>query len=259
MENKYALITGASQGIGKAMAVALAKKNYNVLLVSRSADQLAQLAKQLKDQYQIQAEFLAIDLSEQEAALKVKNWCTSNSFDVSILINNAGFGLYGQFEKMDIEETSGMLKLNLIALTELTHHFIPLLKRNKNAHILNIASTASYQAIPSMAIYAASKSFVLSFSRALRYELKGQINVSCLCPGPTDTGFVARSGMTSFKNITEKFSADPESVAAAGINGMFGKKAEIIPGFTNKLGAFSTRLFPKWIIESITARLFPSS
>lgn len=259
MENKYALITGASQGIGKAIAIILAKKGYNVLLVSRSADQLTLLTKQLKDQYHVQAEFLAIDLSEPSAALKVKDWCTSNSFDLSILINNAGFGLYGQFEKTDINETSGILKLNLIALTELTHHLIPLLKTNKNAHILNIASTAAYQAIPSMAIYAASKSFVLSFSRALRYELKGHINVSCLCPGPTATGFVARSGMISFKNITEKFSADPESVAAAGINGMFSKKAEIIPGFTNKLGAFSTRLFPKWIIESMVARIFPSS
>ncbi len=151
-----------------------------------------------------------------------------------------------------------MIQVNIAAVMELTHHLLPVLKLQKCAYILNVGSTAAYQAVPTLAVYAASKSFVLSFSRALRYELKDTpVSVSCLCPGPTDTSFVERAGMNdAVAKLAEKFNMTPADVAAIGIKGMLQGKAEIVPGFLNKLSTFGAKHGPKFFIERISAGLY---
>lgn len=255
--NGFALITGASKGIGKCMALALASKGYQVLLVARSEPELKSLSEQISAQYQVSALYLPVDLANSSAAKQVAEWATQHTSALSVLINNAGYGLWGNFEMLSIDDQINMLQLNINTVVELTHHLLPLLKQQNKSYILNIASTAAYQALPTLATYAASKSFILSFSRALRYELKDSVvSVSCLCPGPTDTGFASRAGMDILTELAQKFNTPPEEVAAIGLKGMFNKKAEIIPGFINKLSAFGASHLPKALIEHISDRLF---
>jgi len=257
MENEFALITGASKGIGKSMAIKLAKAGYHLLLVARSEAELQQLAIQIQSDYNNQVFYLPTDLSADTAPLQVAKWAQQHTHKLSVLINNAGYGLWGDFEKLDLSAQMNMLTLNINTVLSLTHHLLPLLKQQKQSYILNLSSTAAYQAVPTLALYAASKSFILSYSRALRYELKNTtVSVSCLCPGPTDTGFAHRAGLDAMADLAEKFNMSPESVASAGIKGMFNKKAEIIPGFLNKLSAFGAQHLNKAIIERITAGLY---
>ena len=257
IRNEYALITGASKGIGKQIALLLARAGYHLLLVARSEAELQQLAKLVNEEYKVQAFYLPIDLSVENAADQVANWCKEQTPALSVLINNAGYGLWGNFDQLTLTAQMNMLKLNIDVVLELSHHLLPVLKQQKQAYILNISSTAAYQAVPTLSLYAASKTFILSYSRALRYELKNStVSVSCLCPGPTATGFSSRAGMDALAELAEKFNMSPESVAEIALKGMFNKKAEIIPGFLNKVSAFGTRLLSKSLIERITARLY---
>jgi len=246
---EYALVTGASKGIGKDIAILLAQKGYKLLLIARSEAELKQLAGELPGG----ALYLAIDLSEAGAAKKVAAFC--KDLPVSVLVNNAGYGLWGNFAEIDIQQQLNMLQLNITVLIELTWYLLPQLKQQPS-YILNVSSTAAYQAVPTLAVYAATKAFVLSFSRALRMELKGAVSVSCLCPGPTDTGFAHRAGMDSLADIAEKFNMQPAEVAKIGVEGMFKKKAEIVPGFLNKVSAIGTRYLNKSLIERIAAGLY---
>lgn len=257
--NTYALITGASKGIGRALALQLAKKGYPVLLVARSAGELQTLANEITATYQVQAQWLAVDLSESSTIEQIIKWCTDNSYSVSVLINNAGYGLWGSFENVDIDGQLNMISLNINALVKLTHAFIPILKQQSQAYILNVGSTAAYQAVPTLAIYSATKAFVLSFTRALRYELKDSvISVSCLSPGPTDTGFAHRAGLDAFADLAAKFNMQADEVAAIALKGLFNKKVEIVPGFLNKLSVIGARHLPKALIEKIGGDLYKS-
>lgn len=239
------------------MALLLAQKGYNLLMVSRSESDLIALSNQIKADYNVKADYLAIDLSNAGAALQLFDWVKSLKSPVSILINNAGYGVWGNFGELNIAGQTSMMQVNMNAVTELSSHFIPLLKLQQQAFILNVSSTAAYQAVPTLAVYAATKAFVLSFSRALRYELKNTpISVSCLCPGPTDTNFAHHAGMDALADLAAKFNMTADEVAAIGIKGMFNKKAEIIPGFLNKLSATAAAISPKSLIEKITAGLY---
>jgi short-subunit dehydrogenase len=253
----YALITGASQGIGRAIAISLAQQGYSLLLVSRSANELHLLAQQIEEQYHVEAKYLAADLSVANAAEGITNWCHTITQSLTILVNNAGYGLWGNFENLDLASQQNMLQLNISVVIELTHHLLPLLKQQKQAYILNVSSTAAYQAVPTLALYAASKAFILSYSRALRYELKDTtVAVSCLCPGPTATGFADRAGMSALAELADKFNMQATEVAAIGLKGLFAKKAEIIPGFLNKVSVVGATYLPKALIERITAGLY---
>ncbi|HEY9195692.1 MAG TPA: SDR family NAD(P)-dependent oxidoreductase, partial [Mucilaginibacter sp.] len=197
---EYALITGASKGIGKSMALLLAKQGYNLLLTARSANELSEVSVHIRSTYHVDALYFPVDLSSPGAAAQIAAWCSQRP--VSILINNAGYGLWGNFETLDLAGQMSMIRVNIDALVELCYYLIPVLRLQKQAYILNVASTAAYQAVPTLAIYAATKAYVLSFSRALRYELKGSpVSVSCLCPGPTDTGFAQRAGMEALAEL----------------------------------------------------------
>jgi short-subunit dehydrogenase len=259
----YALITGASKGIGKAMATELAKRNHNLLLVARSGDLLKQIAEELSQQYQIKVHYLAIDLSTSTACEEIKKWCETNQYHLNILINNAGYGLWGWFEKLSLQEQRNMMQLNMNVLVDLTYTLLPLLRNTaqnsgKKSYIMNVSSTTAYQAVPTMSVYAASKAFVLSFTRGLRFELQDSpISVTCLSPGATDTEFSNRAKMVdSLKATAEKVNMTPESVAIIALNGMFNGSAEVIPGFINAFSAKMTSFTPKSLVEKIAGGIY---
>jgi|SRR6185312_1194057 len=257
----YALITGASKGIGKCIADGLAKRKYNLLLVARSEKLLAENAEELKKKYGVKVEYLATDLSLNTAAKQVADWCKSKNADVSILVNNAGYGLLGAFKDTSLDEQLNMMQLNMQSLIQLSYAILPILQQYKGkSYVMNIASTAAHQAVPYLGVYSATKAFVLSYSRSLSWELKDtNISVSCVCPGPTDTNFMDRAGMSNVKKIAkqaERFNMTPESVAETAINGMLSGKTEIIPGGSNKAGAFFSRILPKKLVEKTLVGLY---
>ena len=253
----FALITGASGGIGLSMARELAERKIDLLLVARSQDKLSSAKQELEQAYKIRVEFLPLDLSLPGSALTVNHWVSKNSFAVNILINNAGYGLWGNFEEASLAGQSNLMQLNMITLTELCHLMLPELRKHSKSYLLNVASTAAYQAVPTLAVYAASKSFVVLFTRGLRKELRGSaISVTCLSPGATSTNFVDRAGMDALKERAEKFSMKPDAVAKAAIRGMFNNRAEVIPGWMNSISVQLTYLLPKNLIENIAAGLY---
>ena len=254
----FALITGASKGIGKAIAKQLALQGYDLLLVARSSDLLQQTADEIKNTSKRDCRFLAIDLGKPDAAMAVYNWCISNQFDITVLINNAGYGLSGSFEKYSVEEHREMLQVNILTLVELTSLFLPELKKQKAAYILNIGSTASYQAVPLLSAYAASKAFVLNFSRGLYQELKKtSVSVTCVCPGPTDTNFVNRANVgVKGQKTAERFNMTPEAVAQIAIKSLFARKSEVVAGGLNKVNAFFSWILPKNLVETIAKKLY---
>ncbi|MDB5224098.1 MAG: family oxidoreductase [Chitinophagaceae bacterium] len=254
----YALITGASKGIGKAIAFELAKHNYNILLTARSAELLAQAAEEIKKQYPVTVNFLPLDLSELNAAQKLFNWCVENNFPVSVLANNAGYGLSGSFEKYSVEETTNLLQLNIIAPTQLCRLFIPLLKQQQQSYILNTCSSSAYQAVPLLTVYAASKAYVLKFTRALKHELADtNISVTCLSPGPTDTDWANRAQVSDkILKMAAKLNMTPQQVAVIGVKAMFKKRTEVVTGFINKLGVFMAWLLPDSLVEKSAGKLY---
>jgi hypothetical protein len=257
----YALITGASKGIGKEFAVSLAKRKYNLLLIARTENLLSELAGELQTKYGVSVACKAIDLSLSNAAEDVIAWCKQGNYDINVLVNNAGYGLNGAFEKLSLNEQLNMMGLNMNTTVQFTHLAIPLLKQHSGkSYILNVASTAAYQAVPYLGIYSATKSFVLSFTRAIRQELKGSnISVTCLSPGAVETHFMERAGMDKVKKIVKqakKVEMQADVVAEFGINAMLKGKAEVIPGLVNKVGAFANRLVPKNLVEGVAKGLY---
>jgi len=254
---KYTLITGASRGIGEAMARYCAAKKMNLILVARTKEKLQELAFKLSEEYNIDVKVHLADLTEQDIALKLYNWCKANTISVDILINNAGIGLYGRFEQLSVDEQLKLVQINQVAMVTLTHQFLPMLKEHSQSYILNVASTASYQPIPYMSMYAATQSFILSFSLAIRNELKrNNIHVSCLCPGPTATDFFDRSGLESLPVNSHEIKMTSEEVAEFAIEGMLDDVAEIIPGASNTIGAYFSKLFPNNLVVKTVSNLF---
>lgn len=255
--NAYALITGASKGIGKSIAFNLAKRGYNLLLVARSGSALEKLSESIQEQHHVKVSFVALDLSTQDGPSVLAKWATEQAINLQILVNNAGYGLFGDFEELDLGAQLNMIQLNINAVVSLTHLLLPQLRQQQQAYILNVASTASYQAMPGLGIYAASKSFILSFSRALHYELKASnVSVSCVSPGPTETGFASRAGLDDFKDLADKFNMNPDKVAEQAIDAMFSRKNEVITGFLNRISAFGARHLPKTLVERVSAKLY---
>jgi short-subunit dehydrogenase len=252
-----ALITGASRGIGRSFAENLAKRKFDVLLVARSEAQLQELCDDLSTRFQVTADFFVADLVDPASPKKIIHWIERSGYEVSVLINNAGFGLWGRFDELPLEEQNEMISVNVNAVVNLTYLMLPKLGRQKKAYILNVASTTAYQAVPTMAVYAAAKAFILSFSRGLRYELQSTpVSVSCLSPGGAKTDFITRARMPHMQKTSDKLSMTPEDVAEAGIRGMLAGKSEIIPGLMNQVGAFSNRLMPKALVEKVAAGIY---
>jgi short-subunit dehydrogenase len=254
----YALVTGASKGIGKSIAEELAKNKFNVLLVARSEELLKKNAAEISSTYKVEVGYLALDLSSQTAATDIYKWCAEKNYTISVLVNNAGYGLSGPFERFSVDDNTNMMQLNMITLVQLCQLFLPSLKTQSKAYILNIASSAAYQAVPFLSLYSATKAFVLRFSRGLRQELKKTtVSVTCVCPGSTDTGFASRAqlGDKGLK-AAERVNMTPEKVAVIAVKSMLGSKAEVITGFINKAGAFMAWLMPKTLVETTVMKIY---
>jgi uncharacterized protein len=246
-----ALVTGASGGIGLELARLLAGDGHDLVLVSRGGKRLASIARDLEDRFRVQVRTIPRDLGNPIAPLSVYDECG----DVDILVNNAGFGHRGSFVDEDPVMLSEMLQVNVAALTQLTRMFLPAMVARGSGRILNVASTAAFQPGPLMAVYYASKAYVLSFSEAIREELAGTgVTVTTLCPGPTRTEFVERAEMARGR-LTGSRAMEPHEVALAGYAGMMAGKSVVIPGRVNRLGAAGARVIPRSLAAGIARRI----
>lgn len=231
---KTVLITGASSGIGKELAIKFAKHGYSLILVARRKKLLQDLKKELINEYDIKVEYFACDISKDPKA--VYDYCKKKNLSVDVLINNAGYGDYGKFIDSDLDKAIGMISLNISALVSLTHYFIQDMKENGEGHIINVGSVASFVPGPYMAVYYATKAFVFSFSMALREELrKDNIVVSVLCPAPTKSDFwkVANGETTNVYN--DILSRTPKDAAETGYKLFEKNKAYSVDGLTYKI------------------------
>ncbi|MCM0607193.1 MAG: SDR family oxidoreductase [Xanthomonadaceae bacterium] len=255
MQKFKTLITGASQGIGAALAYEMSKRGSELFLVARSREKLERVADECKKLGSPVVKVSSYDLSDAKSWDAVAS--EAEAFDINVLINNAGYGLWGQFAEQGLDELYQNMRLNMDAVVTLTHRLIPQLKRAQPSYVLNVSSTTAYQALPTFAVYAASKSFVLSWSRAIHHELKRQgVSVTALVPGATDTGFIDRAGLQHAAEAAKKVSMSAESVARIGIDGMLRGRVEVVPGFINKLSAHAIPLLPKQLIEKAAASLY---
>lgn len=252
MNKNMALITGASGGIGEAFARLLASEGYDLILAARSANRLEALAEELRAAHGIEARAIRTDLSKAGAALDLVREIRESSQPVSLLVNNAGFGAFGEFRSMDPERIRDMIQVNITALTELTRALLPDLLQRGSAGILNVASTAAFLPGPLMAVYFATKAYVLSFGEALREELRGTgVTVTTLCPGPTASGFQEAAGMAESGLVRGRRLMSAEKAAAAGYRGLIRGRSLVIPGIANRIQAFSPRLAPRNVLPSI--------
>lgn len=226
-----ALITGASSGIGEAFAQELAQNGMDVVLVARSEDKLQALAKQLRSQHSIQAEVIVQDLTAPEAATAVYKAVENLGWNIDLLINNAGFGDYGVFCDRPRQKQLDMIQLNVAALVDLTHQFLPAMVERQSGSIMNVASIAAFQPLPYLSVYAATKAFVLSFSEALWEEnRKHNVCVLAVCPGSTDSKFFEAADFPSaFANSSQK-TASAETVAKEALQALSAKKSNVVTG-----------------------------
>jgi short-subunit dehydrogenase len=248
--HKVALITGASAGLGVDFARALSARGERLVLAARRADRLEALAAELGN-----ARAVAIDLSAGDAAQRLMADLASAGERVETLINNAGFGLGGAFAELDATRQRQMIDLNIGALTDLCRTVAPEMIERRSGAILNVASTAAFQPGPGMAVYFATKAYVLSFTEALHEELKPHgIRVSALCPGPTRTEFGDVAGFKN-KGAFDRLSMDSPEVVRIGLRGLDRNEAVVIAGAMNKAGAFSTRFVPRGVVRRIAGKM----
>ncbi|HVH37663.1 MAG TPA: SDR family oxidoreductase [Sphingomicrobium sp.] len=247
---KTALITGASAGLGVEFARQLAARGYRLILTARRKDRLDAVAAELGN-----ARVIAIDLAEQGAAAALIAECDAAGAQVDLLVNNAGFGLRGPFTKLDAGRQREMIDLNVGALTDLCRLIGPRMAERQSGAILNVASTAAFQPGPKMAVYFATKAYVLSFTEALHEEMKPHgVKVSALCPGPTRTEFGEVAGFGADSRF-DKIAMSAEEVVSKGLEGMEKNRAVVITGALNKAGAWGTRFLPRSTIRKIAGAL----
>jgi short-subunit dehydrogenase len=249
-----ALITGASFGIGLELSRIFAREGYSLVLVARSADKLRQLAAELEKAHGTRSLILASDLSAPGSAAYVLDQTTRAGITVDTLVNNAGFGQFGLFVENDLEECLQQIQLNVTTLTHLTRLFLPEMIQRHSGRILNVASTAAFQPGPLMAVYFATKAYVLHFSEALADELRGTgITVTCLCPGATTTEFHKRANATGIR-LLKMGSMDARTVAEDGYRALMAGKPVVISGFKNWLVAQSVRFAPRKMVTWIARK-----
>ncbi len=253
-----ALITGASGGIGYELAKLFARDGMNLVLVSRSANKLGQVARELQSSSACKisackVKTIALDLSTAPAPKFLFDQLQAEGIAVDILVNNAGFGAFGEFAQIGEEEILGQIELNITALTHLTRLFLPQMISRRRGKIMNVASTAAFQPGPLMAVYYATKAYVLSFSEALANELNGTgVTVTCLCPGPTNTDFARRAGNDKSRLFKKIGGMSAETVARDGYRGLMAGKTVVISGVQNWLVAESVRFAPRKMVTAIS-------
>jgi short-subunit dehydrogenase len=246
------LITGASTGIGYELAKLFARDHHNVILVARSADKLAQVATELQP-LGVTVKTVALDLATPLAPKFLFNQLQSENISIDILINNAGFGAYGEFAQMSEEVILGQIQLNIAALTELTRLFLPPMIERRSGRIMNVASTAAFQPGPLIAVYYATKAYVLSFSEAIANELRGSgVTVTCFCPGATHTGFAKRAGTENSRLFKRLGAMSAERVARDGYRALMQGRTVAISGAHNWIVAQSVRFAPRKLVTAVS-------
>ncbi|MFE7061266.1 SDR family NAD(P)-dependent oxidoreductase [Sutcliffiella sp. NPDC057660] len=251
MNNQTVLITGASNGIGKELAYHFAKDKYSLILVARSVDKLEMLAAELREKYAVEVKVKAKDISNEDAIHQLAQELKDENVKVDVLVNNAGYGLFGDFVTTDVKDELGMIDLNVRSLTLLSKLFLPGMLERDRGGILNVASVAAFMPGPFMAVYYATKAFVLSFSEALANEVKGtNITVSALCPGPTETGFGDRADLGKSKLFDGSLSS-AEIVAQVAYREFKKGKVIVVPGMQNKFLTKLIRFLPREAVTNI--------
>lgn len=249
------LITGASAGIGLELAKRFAAAGHALILTARRADELHKIADQLKAAQQVEVHVFPLDLGAPEAPAKLHEQVTAAGLSVDVLVNNAGFGTLGPFLDTELEKELAMIRLNVSALVDLCGRFVPAMKARGSGRVLNVASVAAFQPGPFMAIYYATKAFVLSFSEALWDELRGSgVTVTCLCPGPVRTEFADVAGMHGTKLFSGPNVMDVGPVCEAAYKATMKGRRLVVPGFLNRLLVFAVRFAPRRLVLRIVRR-----
>lgn len=255
-----ALITGASAGIGMELAKVFARHGHSLVLVARSEDKLRLLAGELESRFGIQALVVAMDLAAPGGATALFEDLQRRQVEVDYLVNNAGFGHFGFFGQRAWEKEEQMIRLNVLALTDLTRLFLPPMVARGKGKILNLASVAGFVPGPLMAVYFATKAYVLSFSQAIANELQGSgVQVTALCPGPTESGFAGAAAAQDSKMFARSKLASSQQVAEYGYLALMSGKRVAVHGWLNKLTVFSARLAPRRLVTALVRRLAAKS
>lgn len=249
-----ALVTGASSGIGRSLALLFARHGYDVVLVARRQSSLEALASEVHHLGRA-AHVHATDLSQPGSASDLHGRLESVGTPVDVLVNNAGVGMQGRFDQLPLDRQLAMIELNLVSLTALTRLFLPAMLERNQGGVLNVASTAAFQPGPLMSVYYATKAYVLSFTEAVAEEVAAtNLKVSCLCPGPTGTGFAAEADLEQSR-LFKGGAMSADDVARIGFDGWTAGHRVVIPGFSNRIGALAVRLMPRRLVQKVTKRL----
>ncbi|BAY12280.1 SDR family NAD(P)-dependent oxidoreductase [Calothrix sp. NIES-2098] len=249
---KTALITGASSGIGYQLAHIFARNHYNLVLVDKKEEKLNEMAEEFPQKFGIFVKNLVKDLSIPTSPVEIFDELQQASIVVDVLVNNAGFGTYGVFAETDLNAELKMLQVNIVTLTHLTKLFLKPMVAQGYGKILNVASVAAFQPGPLMAVYFATKAYVLSFSEAIANELEGSgVTVTALCPGPTATAFQQSAAMEDSKISSVNRMMDTERVARIGYSSLMANKTVVVPGLRNKILAESVRFTPRKLVTKV--------
>lgn len=251
---KWALVTGASAGIGEAFAKLLAAGGANLVLTARRVDRLEELASKLQSEHQVRVECFPADLEQPDAPSQIFDATVEKGITVDLLINNAGFGVYGEFGEGDLDRELGMIRLNCSAVVHLTHLFLPGMIERRQGDILIVASTAAYQPVPYIATYAATKAFDLMFAGALAEEVKRhKVRVCALSPGPTASEFQQVSGYPV--EASPKGMETSEAVAQRGLEALAAGKHSVISGFKNWISVEAQRIAPRRLVTGAAEKM----
>ncbi|MXQ54485.1 SDR family NAD(P)-dependent oxidoreductase [Shimazuella alba] len=249
------LITGASSGIGWEFALLFAEADYHVVAVARNEIKLKELQLTVKDQYGTELDYIAKDLVQPQSVDELIEEMKEKNYSIDYLVNNAGFGQFGSFLDTDGKEEMDMIILNVSVLTHLSKQLLPNMVKKKHGGILNVASTASFQPGPLMAVYYATKAYVLSFTEALANEMNGTgVTVTAFCPGPTSTGFEKRANLGTSK-LFQKGVMDVQTATKIGFRGFLQGKEIVIPGFKNRLLSRIVSFMPRKLVTKIVRKM----
>jgi short-subunit dehydrogenase len=253
---KWALVTGASAGIGVALVRELAAGGANLVLTARRKERLEQLAEELSAAHKIRVEVFAADLAQQDAPQQIFTFTLAKQIEIELLVNNAGFGGYGEFATAETQRLLDMVQVNCSALVHLTRLYLPRMLKRRSGDVLILASTASFQAVPYISTYAATKAFDLIFAEGLAEEVRPYgIRVCALCPGSTESEFHEVAGQAGLVAATTNRET-AEKVARVGLQALAAGKSYVISGAGNYFGAHAQRLVPRRFVTRITARMF---